>query len=152
MLIKDFHYGFRFTDKNYSLFSSDELSQIEVISKEKANAIWNTICDSEIFQKSSYIKKILNKQIPPILGNSGWGECDIENKTKGIFADIFNAQKSEPLYVLYHYSTALAVSVELFCDKWSDFCYPSDSILLLCGEIVVIYYEDAIYGPISIRS
>ena len=142
-----FKYAWRYMDKRYSLFSSDELSKIQVISRNNAIKEWDNICDSEIFQTSSYINKIINSNISVYIGNCKWGED--ESETEKELLKLFNEYRAEAVSLFYDRDTALYVSAELFCKKWSDFCYPSDSILIIFDAKIIIYYEDTIYGPVN---
>ena len=83
-----FKYAWRYMDKRYSLFSSDELSKIQVISRNNAIKEWDNICDREIFQTSSYINKIINSNISVYIGNCKWGED--ESETEKELLKLFN--------------------------------------------------------------
>lgn len=39
MTVKEFKFGWRFTDEKYALFSQDELSQIEIIMPQTAASL-----------------------------------------------------------------------------------------------------------------
>lgn len=151
MDIKDFKYAWRYTDSKYALFSSSELSEMSVLSEEGSSELWNKICDSEIFQTSSYIKGIINKTNSIYINNCGWGDTT-EESTKNKLMKFFKSQGTEKVYVLYDCISALSISTELFCNKWSDFCYPSDSILIMGNSKLLIYYEDVLYGPVDIKN
>lgn len=56
MDIKEFKYAWRYTSENYALFSPKQLSEMNVVNENKAVKIWNSICDNEILQKSSYVQ------------------------------------------------------------------------------------------------
>ena len=47
--------------------------------------------------------------------------------------------------VWYDDENALKSSARLFSDKWSDFYYPSDYLIIDCGDRALFYYEDMIY-------
>lgn len=150
MNIKDFKYAWRYTDSKYALFSSVELSKMNVLLEDESSILWDQICDTEIFEKSSYITKILNKSIAIYISDCGWGDGLLEDKTKNKLVEFFDRQVPDKLYLFYDRVSALNVSSKLFCDKWSDFCYPSDSILILSDSKLLIYYEDVLYGPLDI--
>lgn len=57
--IRKFKYAWRYTDERYAVFSADELWEMQVISRNDAINKWDNICDSEKFQTSSYINKII---------------------------------------------------------------------------------------------
>lgn len=149
MNIKNFKYAWRYTDSNYSLFSSDELSKMNVLLENESSELWDKVCDSEIFQKSSYIKKIIDKNIPVYVSDCGWGD-ELEKITQNKLINFFKENGINEIYLLYDRISALNVSSDLFCNKWSDFCYPSDSILILNYSKLLIYYEDILYGPFDI--
>lgn len=149
MNIKDFKYAWRYTDSNYALFSSDELSKMNVLLENESSELWDKICDSKIFQKSSYIKKIIDKNIPVYVSDCGWGD-ELEKITQNKLINFFKENGIDKIYLLYDRISALNVSSDLFCNKWSDFCYPSDSILILNDLKLLIYYEDILYGPFDI--
>ncbi len=50
--------------------------------------------------------------------------------------------------LLYDYNSAINITASLFCEKWSDFCYPSDALFVIKGNVVLLYYEDTLYGPL----
>lgn len=150
MNIKDFKYAWRYTDSNYAVFSSDEISKMCVLSVKDSSDLWDKVCDSEAFEKSSYIQRILNKNIPIYVSNCGWGEIS-EEITKNKLIEFFEKNKTDRINLLYVRTSSLNVSSDLFCNKWSDFCYPSDSILILNDLKLLIYYEDILYGPFIIN-
>ncbi len=47
--------------------------------------------------------------------------------------------------VCYDDENALKSSARLFSDKWSDFYYSSDYLIIDCGDRALLYYEDMIY-------
>lgn len=141
--IKDFRYGWRFTDEKYALFSDEELSEMSIISKDEASKIWNTICDNRILQKSKYIKKLVEHQLEVLISDCGWNDEDGELKTKSILENELNVQ--DTITVLYNYESALEIQKKLFLEKWSDFCYPDDVLFIVSGNIVLLYNEDTIY-------
>lgn len=149
MNIKDFKYAWRYMDSNYALFSSKELSKMNVLLENESNELWDKVCDSEIFQKSSYIKRIINKNIPVYVSDCGWGD-ELEEITKNKLIKFFKENGIDKIYLLYDRFSSLNVSSDLFCNKWSDFCYPSDSIIILNDSKLLIYYEDVLYGPFDI--
>lgn len=148
MVIKDFKYGWRFTEDKYAVFSDDELSEISVISNDEAKREWLLICSEEIFQKSVYIKDIINRTAPVLIKNCFWG--DNENYTKGKLLSFFNELGANKVSIYYDDETALQVSSSVFCTRWSDFCYPSDLNLIITPSVMIVYYEDIIYGPYEI--
>lgn len=87
MDIKEFKYAWRYTDERYALFSSDELSKMQIISGNDAINKWDNICDSETFQTSSYINKIINGAIPVYIGDYGWG--NLESQTEKELLKLF---------------------------------------------------------------
>ncbi len=52
--------------------------------------------------------------------------------------------------MLYDHTSAISITASIFfCEKWSDFCYPSDVLLIVNNNIVLLYYEDTLYGPLE---
>lgn len=152
MDIKKFKFSWRYTDEKYALFTSNELLQMGVVSEKESARKWDEICDNRIFQKSSYIKLLINQKLPVFISDAGWGEMQYEYNTKEQLLELFSKYEDKDLFLLYDRHTGLKVSKELFCNKWSDFCYPSDANLILFYKKILIYYEDSIYGPIDLTS
>lgn len=142
MNIKNFKYGFRFTDEKYSLFSNDELSNIDIINEEKIKEFWNNNCDNEIIEKCSFIDKLVSKKLEVVISDCGWGNYELELNTTSILNNIIT---SDTINIYYDYNSALKVNKNLFCNKWSDFCYPSDVLLIESNNSILLYYEDTIY-------
>lgn len=149
MNIKNFKYAWRYTDSNYALFSLDELSKMNVLLEKESSELWDKVCDSKIFQESCYIRKIIDKNIPVYVSDCGWGDV-LEEFTQNKLIDFFKKNEIDKIYLIYDRVSAINVSSDLFCNKWSDFCYPSDSILILNGSKLLIYYDDILYGPLDI--
>ena len=145
MDIKDFKYGFRYTNKDYALFSLDELSKIEVINSNEVRMIWDQICDDEVIERCSFIKKIILHELPVFIEDCGWGNDLYENKTKNLLLKYFNGSCDDKITLYYDCESAISVSKFLFCNRWSDFCYPSDSLLIKYDNEMLFYYEDIIY-------
>lgn len=146
MNINKFKYEWRFTDKKFEEFSDAELSQIRVINSGKARTEWDKIVDSEIFGRSSFIQDITARTAPVFINDCGWGDNKIENRTKHIICEYFKKNSIVNITLLYDKSTALETAGALFWDRWSDFCYPNDSIIISFGSDFMIYYEDILYG------
>ena len=145
MKIKDFKCGWRFTDENYALFSEKELSEMEVISKETASTIWYSYCDNELLPMSSFITTKGLNELQPLSRDCGWGDMKAEYSTKLLFETTMKKYIDGYINICYDSESALKVSTRLFCDKWSDFCYPSDYLIIDCGERALLYYEDLLY-------
>lgn len=145
MDIKDFYYGWRFTDKDYALFSEKELSQIKVLSSEEACNIWYSYCDEKLLPKSYFVNDIVTHTLPILTGDCGWGDEEAESETKLLLAKELRNYIDGFISVCYDSDSSLRVSTKLFCDKWSDFCYPSDYLIIDCGDRALLYYEDLIY-------
>lgn len=140
--IKDFKYGWRFTDDNYALFTDDELSKISVISADQAGLFWDDICDKKILQESKWIKRVIDRSLPVLIGDCGWGDDDKESVTRNKLIELL---ENKQLTILYDSQTALSVECDLFRNKWSDFCYPSDAVIIIQDNNIIMYYEDTIY-------
>ena len=145
MGLNDFKYAWRFTDINYAVFSERELSDIQIISAEKAYKIWDSVCDHSIFQKCSFIQKIVSKSMPTFIGDCGWGDDNKEAHTRKMLEDLFAKEKVDSLMALYDCKTAIEISSNLFTNRWTDFCYPTDSVVLIFGHQCLLYYEDTLY-------
>ena len=145
MKIKKFKYSWRFTDEKYALFSEKELSQIKVLSYEEASDIWYSYCDNKLLPLSSFVIKKGFDKLPLITNDCGWGDEEAENRTKKLFEKEMKQKIDRYINVCYDDETALNVSTRLFCDKWSDFCYPSDYLVIDYGDRALLYYEDLIY-------
>ncbi len=148
MEIKDFKYGWRFTEDKYAVFSADELSEMSVIPNDKAKKEWFRICKEEVFQKSVYIKDIINGTAPVLIKDCLWG--DDETYTKDKLLSFFKEVGANQVSIYYDDETALHVSSNVFCTRWSDFCYPSDLNLIITSSAMIVYYEDIVYGPYEI--
>ena len=145
MEIKDFKYGWRFTDENYALFSEKELSEMEVISKETVEAIWYSYCDNELLPMSSFITNKGLDELELLSNDCGWGEMKDEYKTKLLFESTMKQYIDGYINICYDSESALKVSNRLFCDKWTDFCYPSDYLIIDCYDKAILYYEDLLF-------
>ena len=81
-------------------------------------------------------------------------ECHILNLKIGlvenitVVMDIYLGANKVSIY--YDNETALNVSLNVFCTRWSDFCYPSDLNLIIASSVMIVYYEDILYGPYEI--
>lgn len=145
MNIKEFKCGYRFTDEKYTVLSDDELSKISIIPSEYAEKKWMNICKEELFQKSQYIKDIIEHSAPVFVKDCFWG--DDEDQTKDKLVSFFKEIGANEVSIYYDCKTALSVSSTVFCTHWSDFCYPSDLNLIITPSMMIVYYEDIIYGP-----
>lgn len=140
MPLNDFRYGWRYTDEECS---EEELSEIKILSEDISNNMWNKICDNKIIEKSSYIQKILSKELPVLIRNCRWGEED-EKLTGNLFSDYFK-ESEKVITILYDYESSIEIPSDLFFEKWFVFCYPSDSLIIKCGDLNLFYYEDIVY-------
>ena len=72
---------------------------------------------------------------------------EMTDDVKEVFAlnCIIDAVAFASKFAFDSHENALKVSTRLFCDKWSDFCYPSDYLIIDCGDRALLYYEDMIY-------
>lgn len=145
MNVKDFLFGERFTNEDFALFSETELSKIKVISEKEASNIWCNYCDDEILSKSSFVVKKGLGKLPLIAKDCGWGDEKDENDTRILFERVLSKCIDEHINICYYSDSALRVSTRLFCEKWSDFCYPSDCLIIDYGEKALLYYEDRLY-------
>ena len=148
MNIREFKCGFRFTNEKYAILSEEELSEISIIPFEVARKEWMNICKTKIFQNSKYIKDIVNHTAPVLIKDCFWGNDEIYTRDK--LLSFFNDIGASRLSIYYDNETALNVSSNVFCKRWSDFCYPSDLNLITNSSIMIVYYEDIIYGPYKI--
>lgn len=145
MKINDFYYSWRFTDEDYALFSDKELAQIEVLSIEEASKVWYTYCNEKFLPKSYFVKDIVDHRLPILTGDCGWGDEKAESDTKCLLESTMKNHLDGFITICYDSESALRLSTRLFCDKWSDFCYPSDYLIIDCGDRALLYYEDWIY-------
>lgn len=145
MDIEEFKCGYRFTDEKYSVFSRNELSNIEIILSEKVKKNWCEICDNDVIEKSSFINKIVSKEMPVLISDCGWGDSEKEKITEDILNKFFDINSADVITVFYDCETAINVLGSLFCTRWTDFCYPSDVLLIKKDKKVLLYYEDIIY-------
>ena len=145
MDIKDFLFGEQFKNEDFALFSKTELSEIEVLSEKEASNIWYDYCDDEILPKSSFAVKTGLGKLPLITNDCGWGEENEENDTRLLIKNTLSKYIGGHINVCYYSDCALRVSTRLFCEKWSDFCYPSDYLIIDFGEKALLYYEDRLF-------
>lgn len=145
MDIKDFLYGERFTNEDFALFSQAELSEMAVLSEEEASKIWYDYCDNEKLPLSSFTAKTGLDKLPLITNDCSWGDEREENKTKALLTAALSNSVDGNVVVCYYSTNALRVSARLFCEKWSDFCYPSDYLIIDFGERALLYYEDRLF-------
>ena len=148
MNIKEFKYGFRFTDEKYALLSEKELLEMSIMPSDITIKEWMYICKEEVFQKSKYIKDIVNHTAPILIEDCFWGGDETHTKEK--LVSFFNKINASKVSVYYDNETALNISINVFCSHWSDFCYPSDLNLIIASSVMIVYYEDIIYGPYKI--
>ena len=149
MDIKEFKYAWRYTSENYALFSPKQLSEMNVVNENKAVEIWNSICDNEILQKSSYVQMMIDNKLTVFIGDCGWGDESMERVTQQKLMSLFEKSISDKVTLLYDHTSAISITASIFCEKWSDFCYPSDVLLIVNNNIVLLYYEDTLYGPLE---
>lgn len=145
MNIKNFKFGWRFTEEKYSLFSEKELSEIKIIDKTQIQNFWDENLDNEIIEKCSFIKKIISHEIPVLINDCGWGNNEKIEQTKESLKRYLNINLSDCVKIYYDNENAIEVSGSLFIEKWDDFCYPSDSLIIKYNEKMLLYYEDIIY-------
>lgn len=143
MEIKDFIYGERFTNEDFALFSEAELSEMAVLSEEDARKIWYDYCDNQKLPLSSFAAKIGLDKLPLITNDCGWGDENEENKTETLLKTALSG--ANQVVVCYSDADALRASAKLFCEKWSDFCYPSDYLIIDFGVRALLYYEDWLF-------
>lgn len=148
MSVEDFKYYWRFSDEKYAVLSEQELSTISVISKDEVEKEWIRICEKEIFQESAYINDIVHHSAPVLIKDCQWGKN--EDKTREAFETFFSELNVDKILVYYDCENGLQLPINLFCTKWSDFCYPSDLVLILLPSVMIVYYEDIVYGPYRI--
>lgn len=146
MNINDFKYAWRFIDEKFAKFSNEELSQIRITDIGNARAKWDKIVNFVVFERSSYIKSFVERTAPVFIGDCGWGSNESERTTKRFICEYLGKNNITNIALLYDRDTALETNSTLFCEKWSDFCYPDDSIVILFGSEFMIYYEDILYG------
>lgn len=146
MNINDFKYAWRFTDKNHAEFSSKELCDIKIIGSGETRTKWDKIVKADVFERSSFIQSIVAMTAPVFISDCGWGDIQAEHKTKQIISEYFKENNVTNIALLYDNNTALQTSVALFCERWSDFFYPNDSIVIALDSGFMIYYEDILYG------
>lgn len=145
MDVKDFLFGERFTNEDFALFSDTELSEMKVLSKSEASEIWCNYCDDEILPKSSFVTKTGLNKLVLVAKDCGWGDEKEENDTKLLLESALSKCIGGFINICYYNDCALSVSAELFCKNWSDFCYPSDCLIIDFGEKALLYYEDRLY-------
>ncbi len=145
MNINDISYGCRFTDEKYAIFSEKELSEIKVLTEEEAKNSWYKYCDNEILELSYFVKDIVAHKLHFLINDCSWGDELGETKTKQLLKTELRQYEDGYINVCYESKKALRVSTKLFCDRWNDFCYPSDSLILDLGDRALLYYEDLIY-------
>lgn len=146
MDIKDFSFGCRFTDEKFAMFSESELSEMEVLSKEEADSIWSEYCDNDAIPLSSFAvngKGLGNLTV--LIEDCGWGDEVSERETTLLLKSSLEKSINGCVYVCYYRKEAVKVTVNLFCERWFDFCYPSDYLLIHYGERALLYYEDCIF-------
>ncbi|MBO4696769.1 MAG: hypothetical protein J5643_05765 [Lachnospiraceae bacterium] len=147
MEIKDFLFGFRFTDENYALFSDSELAEMEVLSEEEAESVWRSYCDKNAIPLCSFaVQEGGLGALPVLIEDCGWGDMQAERETAQILKAALKQNLNGKVYVCYYSRVAVKVTAELFCDRWSDFCYPSDYLLIHFGERALLYYEDIVFS------
>ena len=140
-----FPYGVRFTDENYAMFTSEELSRMSILPEEEARSVWRERCDSEVSQYPAFVAGLNLREFPVLIGDCGWGDAAAEAETKNTWETLWQTSEEDSIVVLYDCNTALRVAKDVFCNRWSDFCYPSDIFLLVSGEMTALYYEDIVY-------
>lgn len=148
MTIEDFKYYWRFSDEKYAVFSKQELSAISVIPNDEVKKKWMQICKKELFQESIYINDIIHHTAPVFMKDCRWGEN--EDSTKEALESFFSNFDVGKISIYYDCENGLQLPTNIFCTRWSDFCYPSDLILILLPSVMIVYYEDVVYGPYRI--
>lgn len=134
---EDFMFGCRFTEEKYALFSPEELAQMSVLSEEEAGALWDARCNNMVLERCTFDNRTV------FIADCGWGDAKAEAETKRIYEEFL--QDGSDVLVLYYYGIGLRSSKKVFCDRWSDFCYPSDVLLMICGDKNILYYEDEVF-------
>lgn len=145
MNIKDFKYSYRFMEEKYSVFSSKELSEIKVIDKDEIKDFWNKNLDNEIIEKCSFIKKIISHEMPVLINDCGWDNDEKIEETKNKIKDYFNINSNNNVIIYYDIESAIEVKSSLFLERWTDFCYPTDTLIISYNKKILLYYEDIIY-------
>ena len=140
MLFDSFRYGWRYTEEECS---KEELESIRIVSENISKTKWEELCDNVIIEKSSYIQKILSKKLQVLIADCCWGE-ENEKLSGAKFREYFD-EEEEIITILYDYESAIEIPASFFYEKWFVFCYPSDSSLIICGNLSLFYYEDTVY-------
>lgn len=146
--MQDFKHYWRYNDEKYVVLSEQELSAINVLQKSEVKKEWMRICGEEIFQKSVYINDIINHTAPVLIKDCCWGEE--ENNTKEALMSFFEKCHVDKVSIYYDFENGLQLPTSVFCERWSDFCYPSDLILIVLSSAMIVYYEDIVYGPYKV--
>ena len=140
--LSDFPYAYRFNDENYNVLPKDYMLKIISLSKEESSLLWGKYID----ETSIHYKKIEVKKgsLEKILDDCGWGNKIDEEKTKNVLKGLTNDDTSIIIFWSKHYS--VKTTWEIFCNYWSDFCYPSDDgNIILYRNQIIIYDEDKLY-------
>lgn len=140
--LNEFPYAYRFNDENYNLLPKGDMSRIILLSKEESSLLWEKYID----ESSIHYKKIevIKGNLEKILDDCGWGNKNDEEKTKKVLEGLINDDTSVIIFWSKHYS--VKTTWDIFCEYWTDFCYPSDDgNIILYRNQILIYDEDKLY-------
>lgn len=92
---------------------------------------------------------MIDHKLTVFIGDCGWGDESMERVTQQKLMSLFEKSISDKVTLLYDHTSAISITASIFCEKWSDFCYPSDALLIVNNNIVLLYYEDTLFGPLE---
>lgn len=137
-----FPYLYRFNDERYNVLPKNDIEKICPISKNESALLWEKNIDS-IKAHYKECASIVNR-IKEIKGDCGWGDYESEEETRKLLRRMDDGSSEIILFWSKHYSVKTVWKI--FCQYWSDFCYPSDDgNIILHKNNIIIYDEDKLY-------
>ena len=131
----DFYYAYRFNDDNYKLLPKYYIENIIPLSKDESEELWQKKIDMRAIHYKECIG--IRSRLKMINNNCGWGDDVKEKDTKKMLEKMANDDDEILFFWSKHYSVKTVWKI--FCEYWSDFCYPSDdgNLILYKNDIAL---------------
>jgi hypothetical protein len=126
MNIREFPLAWRWTDSRYAVFSEVELSQLEPLGNQEAQIVF---------------KRLRHFSPEPGLTHP----ADASDESVRAWLRERHGDLTDVVTVSWSPNCALHASWQIFCDRWSDFCYPGSDDVAVSPESqcwVLFYHHE----------
>lgn len=138
--LESFPLGWRWLDKKYADLPEEIIAQINPLKTEKAIEIYSKQSSlvEKYFDQNDFFSESKNS-----LNFQSKDNIFVKNWLKQKISDV-----ESQIYLSYEEKLSIRTTKEIFCDYWSDFCYPaSDDIVISTDKIdwILIYHHEEIF-------